>query len=61
MNKQSKFGRTSKRDKRYIYLYLNQKQYRYLEEQSACQQKFMVDIIIDMIEQARLKDDFERE
>lgn len=60
MKKASKFSRTHKRDKRYIYLYLNQKQYRYLEEQSAYQHKFMTDIVIDMIEQARLNDDFER-
>lgn len=60
MNKASKFSRAHKRDKQYIYLYLNQKQYRYLEEQSAYQQKFMTDIVIDMIEQARLKDGFER-
>jgi hypothetical protein len=52
--------KASKRNKGYMmHLYLNKKQYRYLEEQSVCQQKFMTDIVIDMIEQARVKDGFE--
>ena len=51
---------TSRKNKKPVMIFLNPKQYRYLEEQSAYQQKFMTDIVIEMIEQARLKDDFER-